>query len=113
MGTNRWPTETLPYRNWISESLDVLFGAPQGSVLGPEMFSIYVRNQPKVFEKCHFNSSAFADDSKITLPVNNIEHATLLQKSMESIYKWESDNNMRFNISKFNVIKFGRNNDMK
>ena len=46
-----------------SDSLDVLFGAPQGSVLGPKFFSIYVRGQPDVFAKCNFVSSSFADDS--------------------------------------------------
>ena len=46
-----------------SISLDVLYGAPQDSVLGPGMFSVFVRNQPKVFEKCNFRLSAFAVDS--------------------------------------------------
>ena len=56
-------TQKVRINNEYSESLDVKFGTPQGSVLGPEMFSLYVRNQPKVFEKCNFNSSSFADDS--------------------------------------------------
>ena len=41
----------------------MLFGTAQGSVLGPDLFSIYVRNQPKVFESCQFKSTSFADDS--------------------------------------------------
>ena len=49
--------------NEYSESLEVVFGAPQGSVLGPKMFSLYVRSQPEVFNKCKFKSSSFADDS--------------------------------------------------
>ena len=46
-----------------SDNLKVLFGAPQGSVLGPQFFSIYVRGQPDVFSKCKFETSSFADDS--------------------------------------------------
>ena len=56
-------TQKVRINNEYSESMEVLFGTPQGSVLGPEMFSLYVRNQPKVFEKCKFKSSSFADDS--------------------------------------------------
>ena len=56
-------TQQVRINGEYSESLDVQFGTPQGSVLGPELFSIYVRNLPEVFGKCSFNSSAFADDS--------------------------------------------------
>ena len=40
-----------------------MFGTVQGSVLGPALFSLYVRYQPKVFEQCKFKSTSFADDS--------------------------------------------------
>ena len=47
----------------LSSILEILFGTVQGSVLGPELFSIYVRYQPNVFQKCTFKSTSFADDS--------------------------------------------------
>ena len=50
----------------FSGVLEVLFGtvnAAQGSVVGRDLFSIYVRNQPKVFESCQLKSPSFADDS--------------------------------------------------
>ena len=52
--------------NSFSDILNVMFGAPQDSVLGPKLFSIYVRGQPKVFETCSFKPASFADDSNGT-----------------------------------------------
>ena len=47
----------------FSNSLDVLFGVPQGSILGPVLFNIYVRSLPNIFASCVFKSGCYADDS--------------------------------------------------
>ena len=47
----------------FSSFLNTKFGVPQGSVLGPFLFTIYVRSQPKVFANCQFKTSSFADDA--------------------------------------------------
>ena len=91
-----------------SESLEVLFGAPQGSVLGPEMFSIYVRNQPKVFEKCHFNSSAFADDSNgrktfaISMQYDVLKNE--VPRCLEEVRKWMNFQFLKINPDKTEIL---------
>ena len=56
-------TQKVRVKGEFSKVLEVLFGAPQGSVLGPPLFNIYVRGQPRIFQACSFRSTAFADDS--------------------------------------------------
>ena len=47
----------------FSSVLEVLFGTAQGSVLGRDLFSVYVGNQPRIFESCQFKATSFLDDS--------------------------------------------------
>ena len=56
-------TQRVKVNNEYSDSLEVPCGTPQGSVLGPPLFNINVRSQPKVFQSCKFSTSSFADDS--------------------------------------------------
>ena len=101
-------TQQVRINGEYSESLKVLFGAPQGSVLGPELFSIYVRNQPKVFEKCHFNSSAFADDSNgrksfaITFQYDVLKNE--IPKCLEEIGKWMNFMFLKINPDKTEIL---------
>ena len=56
-------TQRVKIHNSYSNRCEVAYGVPQGSVLGPKLFSVYVRSQPAVFNKCGFTTSSFADDA--------------------------------------------------
>ena len=56
-------TQRVKINNVFSESLEIKYGTPQGSVLGPRFFDIYVRSQPEIFKHCTFKSTAYADYS--------------------------------------------------
>ena len=97
-------TQKVRINNEYSDSLEVLFGTPQGSVLGPEVFSLYVRSQPKVFEKLTFKSSSFADDSNgrktfaLTFQYNVLNHD--VPNCLDEITKWMNNQFLKINPHK-------------
>ena len=47
----------------VSDPLSVLFGVPQGSVLGPILFNIYIRSLSRLINDCHYITGGYADDN--------------------------------------------------
>ena len=88
-----------------SEWKKVTSGVPQGSVLGPIMFLIYVNDMPVGIDSY---MNMFADDTKIMRRVKNMEDCNKLQEDLDRIYEWSKEWQMEFNISKSHVMKMGR-----
>ena len=63
-------------------------GVPQGSVLGPILFIIYVNDLPEVVQSKLW---MFADDTKIYRTISSNEDSILLQNDLSSIMKWCSN----------------------
>jgi len=102
-------------RGYKSDELDVLSGVPQGSVLGPILFLIYINDLPKC-TTCPV--CLFADDSKIYCRVpreNNgkpdLEGAhEVLQKDLHELQKWANKWKMAFNVNKCKIMHLGYGN---
>ena len=101
-------TQRVKISGKYSESLEVPFGAPQGSVLGPKLFNGNVRSQPLVFGKCAFNSSSFADDSNgrrtfaLTFQFNILQNE--VPKCIQEIIKWSFVHYMKINPDKTEIL---------
>ena len=88
-----------------SKIANITSGVPQGTVLGPICFLILI-NSINDKEIPAFLSS-FADDTKLGLGINDEYDAQKLQDSLEALYDWQTNNNMEFNTTKFQVLQFG------
>ena len=103
-------------RGYESEELDVLSGVPQGSVLGPLLFLIFINDLPKC-TTCPV--CLFADDSKIYCRVprygsdlNNPQSAeNTLQKDLNELQKWATKWKMAFNVDKCKIMHLGYGNN--
>ena len=94
-----------------SPPADVLSGVPQGSVLGPILFLILIGDIDK--NVAHSFLSSFADDTRIGRGVKSAQDAALLQEDLLQVYDWAAANNMDFNTSKFDLLRYGNDTDLK
>ena len=85
----------------------VISGVPQGSVLGPLLFLIYINDLDSGVSS---HLSKFADDTKIGRIIRSDEDTMALQADLEIMYEWADKWQMQFNISKCKVLSIGRDN---
>ena len=109
-------TQRVVIRGETSESLPVTSGVPQGSVLGPVLFLIFINDLPlDVISPL----SLFADDSKVfsrivtNKNIRNNENENgnaMLQKDLNTITKWAETWKMEFNVDKCKIMHLGNQN---
>ena len=85
-------------------------GVPQGSVLGPTLFLIFVNDIDLASEVVGAIMKKFADDTKCFMVVNKEEDRERFQTMLDNLGEWSSDWQMLFNTDKCHVIHAGRNN---
>ncbi|KAK3102525.1 hypothetical protein FSP39_011953 [Pinctada imbricata] len=86
-----------------SDNIHVTSGVPQGTVLGPILFLIYINDFPEYLH--HSTLRLFADDSIIYKEITNTNDTLQLQRDLDSAAKWEEDWLMSFHPDKCSILR--------
>ena len=89
--------------NAVSNSVDVLSGVPQGSILGPLLFVLFMKDIYKSID-AETNIELYADDTKIWHEIKSESDCDFLQKDIDALYAWSRKNKMSFHPDKCKVV---------
>lgn len=93
-----------------SQWVPVTSGVPQGSILGPILFTIFINDLDEEVENLVSLLLKFADDTKVGKVVEDEEDRAALQAALDKLCSWADKWGMRFNQGKCKVLHIGRNN---
>ena len=91
-------------RKTNSPTREIRTGVPQGSILGPFLFLVYINDLPDVCQKSE--AAIFADDTSIVKAGKTDDCS--MQNELETLTDWFNYNKLSINTSKCESISFGR-----
>ena len=97
--------QLVNYYGYESDLITIKCGVPQGSILGPLLFLLYINDLPQVSE--YFMPILFADDTNLFATGYNLNDiVSEINTEIANIYAWVKANKLSLNIDKTNFMLF-------
>lgn len=98
-------TKTATEKQYNSDVQDVFYGVPQGSVLGPLLFLIYINDLPLTI---NYPIILFADDTTVIFKCNKENYEAEINQTLSTIINWLNNNNLEINLDKTKIMHFSQ-----
>ena len=95
--------QKVKVKNTLSRPMETSFGVPQGSVLGPILFSLYTAPLSSVIQRHQLNHHLYADDTQIYLSLSTSDpelSLTQLQDCLRDVFLWMTASKLKLNPDK-------------
>ena len=103
-------TQSVSIQSHSTPPSSIFTGIPQGSVLGPLLFSLYTRPVSQIFTKAMISYHLYADDTQIYIsfsPHQSHDSLSLLSSTLDEVYAWLTSNRLSVNLSKTEFLIIG------
>ena len=100
--------QRIKIKDALSSVKPVLSGIPQGTILGPILFLIFINDMPNVCENLS-RIYLFADDAKLYKHILINDDYIYLKESCQNMFDWSAKWCMNLNISKCKILSIARN----
>ena len=101
--------QTVVLGNCKSSPKNVLSGVPQGSILGPLLFVLFINDLHRGLSN-DTSIALYADDTKIWRAIKNEGDTNILQMDIDLLNHWTVINRMKFNLDKCHVLTLHNSN---
>ena len=94
----------------FSDWTPVVLGVPQGAVLGPVLFNIFIND---IVDEVESEIRLFTDDCVCYRPIANVQDCEQLQKDIDHLTSWAKKWYMCFEPSKYKIVRISRKTTYK